>query len=64
MICALIVYGQVIYFCKGFATRILLKKNFFFEIIIWGQNAPLKHDITLMGHFYIGNMVAMIELAK
>ena len=24
MICALIVYGQVIYFCRGFATRILL----------------------------------------
>ena len=31
MICALIVYGQVIYFCKGFATRILLKKNFFLK---------------------------------
>ena len=31
MICALIVYGQVMYFCKGFATRILLKKNFFLK---------------------------------
>ena len=31
MICALIVYGQVIYFCKGFATRILLKKIFFLK---------------------------------
>ena len=55
--------GKLYIFVKGLLREFYWKKNFF-EIIIWGQNAPLKHDVTLMGHFYIGNMVAMIELAK
>ena len=57
--------GKLYIFVKGeFYYENFTEKKFFFEIIIWGQNAPLKHDVTLMGHFYIGNMVAMIELAK